>query len=166
MNQIQIEIENKYAKYYDSPEQIELIRNEYRKYVEKMNPREFAEMIIKEGSFETRIEILQQIQDFSNIKLPTKLVEQMDIQKINSSKQIILNFIEDLDLQYPITSTENFNGLYYDYVYWSMENGYKSMCKREFKKTISEKLDKDSEEKFKNLTDLDCKLMKLSHLIK
>lgn len=143
-------------------------RNEYKKYISKMNSREFVESMIKLGSEKTKINIIYSIiHSNPNIFVPKELKEYV----IKHTFDYEPNYIEDFFDHKNIYSNEdlnkhNINKLYCEFKHFiKFEFGSSTFIpiKKELIEYFNEQ--KKTNEKIKNLSDLDCELMKLRHVI-
>jgi hypothetical protein len=175
---------NNYDNYncYDSDE-VKKCRQLYKEYVNKLKPREFAESIIKEGSTNFRYNIIKKILEQNQIILNENSLFCDEIKKYEENKLIndSNNEIIELFLKQKNLSLEtNFDinkynydkktRLYYDFIIFCEENDFKftngktihPLPKYVFIDYLKEK--ERIKNKIDNLSDLDCALMKLSHI--
>jgi len=133
-----------------------------------MDSREFGEMMIKYGGYETRKKIIIQMKN-EGILLPSILLEHLD--KLDrTNKNNVNQFIEYFLNSRKIFTQSDFeianpNELYANFKQEFIEAGFKCddvPILKQLRNYLREK--EEIESKLKNLSELDCELMKLAHI--
>jgi hypothetical protein len=136
--------------------EIEKFQKIYKKYVQNMNSREFANLIIKYGGLDTRIKIIKQIQE-SGVELPRHLEFELTQMPINSIELFELFFESE-----QIEQFEQIDHVYQIFKNWCYENNLAVPIKKDLLNYLSNQ--QENLRIINNLTDFDCDLMKFCHI--
>lgn len=143
----------------NKPEYIKF-RQDYKNYVNLMNSRNFAEMIIKEGGEKTRIKIILLMHE-CGINIPSCLLLEC-IKKNKHEYDYLKNYFKENNIDENNTKL-NIEEYHRFKEYMDENYPYEKIVRFiEFKNYMKDKNKK--KKKINNLTDLDCELMKAYHI--
>lgn len=167
-NNINIRINFNDTVLFNSQEYVNF-RSKYKEFVFNMNSREFAQMILKEGGEQTRINIIYEMCMMNSYMIPIKLLNVVLDKKLHPKPDYIKLFFENIDDD----NEQNLNKFdmtmknYCQFKDFVSEN-FGHISARDLPNYITFKnyfIEKEQIElEIANLTQLDCELMKIAHL--
>ena len=133
-------------------------------YVKNMDSREFSTLIIKHGGYKTRIIIIKEMKD-KQYTIPTLLLNKINSICVYDSNYILDEFYKSKNIH---NNQEmkmcNLDDLYSEFKYFIKTNfPEEKIISKIILKNYFE-IKEEKEKKINKLDNIDCELMKLSHI--